>query len=132
MHPRNTTYRLITERDRPQIEALWDTTDIPKFPTSFPEIVAERDGEIIGFLAIHHNQECVLVEPMLCQGPATYWGLWHALEAIFKSIGVTNYSFRLEPHRVAHERLANSRVKKGELKSLGYYGGFFWYERAVA
>ncbi|KKK99390.1 hypothetical protein LCGC14_2633220, partial [marine sediment metagenome] len=92
MHPRNTTYRLITERDRPQIEALWDTTDIPKFPTSFPEIVAERDGEIIGFLAIHHNQECVLVEPMLCQGPATYWGLWHALEAIFKSIGVTNYS----------------------------------------
>ncbi|KKK48810.1 hypothetical protein LCGC14_3141370, partial [marine sediment metagenome] len=109
---RNTTYRFLKEEDGAAVEKLWDATDIPKFPTSFPEIVAERDSEIIGFVAIHHNQECVLVEPMLCQGPATYWGLWHALEAIFKSIGVTSYSFRLEPHRVAHERLANSRVKK--------------------
>jgi len=132
MRPTKTIYRFLEDKDRDQITKLWNATDIPKFPTSYPEIVAERDGEIIGFLAIHHNQECVLVEPMLCQGRATYWGLWHALEAIFKSIGVTNYSFRLEPHRVAHERLANSRVKKGELKSLGYYGGFFWYERAVA
>ena len=126
-----TKYRLVAERDREHIDRLWDTTDIPKFPTSYPEIVAERDGEIIGFVATRYDKSGILIEPMICQSAVVYLKLWHAMEAVLEKAGVTAYSFRVEPHRVIYEKALNKRVKRGWIKCLGYHGGFTWYQREI-
>lgn len=127
-----TRYRRMIEADRPQVDALWDATDIPKFPTIPPEIVAERDGKIIGFVALRHNNECVLIEPMLCKSMFVYRGLWHRLDEELRKVGVKGYSFRVEPHRIGHEKALWGAQARGIVKSLGYYNGFYWWERKIA
>ncbi len=131
MYPRQTIYRMMKDEDRPGVGKLWDATDIPKFPTSFPEIVAERDGKIIGFVATRYNQDCVLVEPMICPNFRVYVGLWFALEEEMKKAGVQTYSFRVEPHRIVYEKALWGAEARGIIKSLGYYGGFSWFQRST-
>ena len=113
------------------MEKLWDATDIPKFPTSFPEIVAARDKEIIGFVATHHNPDCVLVEPMICPNIRVYVRLWFALEEVLKKAGVLTYSFRVEPHRVVYEKALWGAEARGIIKHLGYYKGYTWFQRST-
>ncbi|KKL49571.1 hypothetical protein LCGC14_2314160, partial [marine sediment metagenome] len=117
--------------DREQVEKLWDATDIPKFPTSYPEIVAERNGEIIGFVAVRYDKSGVLIEPMLCPNIRVYVGLWFALEEVLKKAGVKSYCFRVEPHRVVYEKALWGAEARGIIKSLGYYKGFSWFQRSI-
>ena len=126
-----TEYRLIKDQDRKQVEKLWNATDIPRFPTSFPEIVAERYGEIIGFVAVRYDKSGVLIEPMICQNIRVYVGLWFALEAVLKKAGVKSYCFRVEPRRIVYEKALWGAEARGIIKSLGYYGGFSWFQRSI-
>ncbi len=128
-----TTYRKMLPQDRPKVEALWDTTDIPKFPTSFPEIVAERDGEIIGFVAMHHNQDQVLVEPMICPNIHVYIRLWCVLEGELKKAGVETYYFRVAPHHmVGYEHALRGAEARGIIESRGYQHGYYWFQRSIS
>jgi len=131
MRPLSTVYRLVDGNDRDKIERLWATTDIPKFPTSFPEIVAERDGEIIGFVARRHDEQGILIEPMICNSAIVYVRLVFAMEAALKASGVTTYLFRVEPHRIRFEQALKKMVKRGQVKDKGYQGGYFWFERSI-
>lgn len=112
---------------------LWDATDIPKFPTSPPEIVAERDGEIIGFVARHyHDDERILIEPMMAPNFFVYRRLWFMIEHELKRMGVHKYYFRVEPHRIVYEKALWGAEARGIIKSLGYFDGFSWFERVAA
>ena len=113
------------------MEKLWDATDIPKFPTSYPEIVAERNGEIIGFAAMRHNQHQVLVEPMLCPNFRVYVGLWLALDEELEKAGVQTYYFRVASHYVVYEHALWGAEARGIIKSLGYHAGFTWFRTKV-
>jgi len=132
MQPRDTSYRLIADYDyyAPQIEALWNATDIPKFPTVYPQIVAERDGNVIGFVARRHVKDNVVVEPVIAKSIFVYIRLIENLERVLKRAGVGFYYFRLEPQRVKHERLLR---KGGEafVTDLGYHDGYFWFRRSI-
>lgn len=122
--------RLRTEEDQDQIDALWKATDIPKFPTYFPEIVAERDGEIVGFMARRYVKDLrVLVEPMIAPDKFVYGRLRRFMEKILKSMGVLEFHFRIEPHRVEYLEALNSAAKKERVRSLGYHDGYYWFTR---
>ncbi len=127
-----TTYRKMQPLDEAKVQALWDTTDIPKFPTSYPEIVAERDGEIIGFIAVHHNQHYVLVEPMICPNGFVYIGLWRAIEEEFLKAGVDTYLFRIEPHRIVFLKALWGAQARGFIESLGDQHGYSWFKRSIS
>jgi len=131
MKPLHTTYRFAKEGDREGIDRLWATTDIPKFPTSFPEIVAERDGQIIGFVARRHDEQGIIIEPMISPNAVVYLRLWHALEAILERSGVKRYFFRIEPHRIVYEKALKRREQRGWVQHRGYHGGYDWYERVI-
>ena len=134
MKPVSTSYRLIAnyEHYAPQIEALWGATDIPKFPTVYPQVVAERDGKVIGFVARRHDEgaQVVLLEPIIAPNLIVYMRLVETIEKVMKSAGVSSYYFRLEPHRVQHEKILK---KAGEdfVTDLGHEGGFRWFRQSI-
>lgn len=133
MRPRETVYRKIQDADRHQVDKLWSTTDIPKFPTSFPEIVAERDGEIIGFVARrYHDDERILIEPMIAPNFFIYRRLWFRLEKELKTMGIRKYFFRVEPHRIVYEHALWGAEARGIIRSIGYFDGYNWFERVAA
>jgi len=66
MRPTSTRYRLATEADDDALNAL------PKgeVPRRFPTVVAERDGEIVGYLATHDRPDMILAGPLEVTLPA--------------------------------------------------------------
>ena len=134
MRPTSTSYRLIADYDyyAPQIEALWSATDIPKFPTVYPQIVAERNGKVIGFVARRHDEwaKVVLIEPMIAPNVIVFMRLAETLEKILKQAGVTSFYFRLEPHRVQYEKVLK-KAGKDFVETLGYDSGFHWFKRTI-
>ena len=60
MHPSNTMYRLATAADEPEL-LTWPEGLLPR---RFPTVIAERDGEIIGYLGTHDRDDCILAGPM--------------------------------------------------------------------
>ena len=132
MHPTATSYRLIADYDyyAPQIEALWSATDIPKFPTVYPQIVAERNGDLIGFIARRHVTDTVMVEPILAKSIFVYIRLIEHIERVLKSAGVEFYYFRVEPHRIKHEAMLKKHGN-GFVTDLGYHDGYQWFRRGI-
>ena len=132
LKPQSTSYRLIADYDyyADAIDKLWAETSIPKFPTVYPQIVAERDGKVVGFIARRHVKDNVVVEPVLAPNIFVYIRLIENLERVLKQAGVGFYYFRLEPQRVKHERLLR---KGGEafVKDLGYHDGYLWFRRSI-
>jgi len=132
MKPQSTSYRLIADYDyyAPQIEALWGETDIPTFPTVYPQIVAERNGDLIGFIARRHVTDTVMVEPILAKSIFVYIRLIEHIERVLKSAGVEFYYFRVEPHRIKHEAMLKKHGN-GFVTDLGYHDGYQWFRRGI-
>jgi len=132
MHPTATSYRLIADYDyyAPQIEALWSATDIPKFPTVYPQIVAERNGDLVGFIARRHVTDTVMVEPILAKSIFIYIRLIEHIERVLKQAGVSFYYFRVEPHRIKHEAMLKKHGN-GCVTDLGYHDGYQWFRRGI-
>jgi len=132
MHPTATSYRLIADYDyyAPQIEALWSATDIPKFPTVYPQIVAERNGDLVGFIARRNVTDTVMVEPILAKSIYVYIRLIEHIERVLKQAGVSFYYFRVEPHRIKHEAMLKKHGN-GFVTDLGYHDGYQWFRRAI-
>ena len=132
MHPTATSYRLIADYDyyAPQIEALWSATDIPKFPTVYPQIVAERNGDLVGFIARRHVSDMVMVEPILAKSIYVYIRLIEHIERVLKQAGVSFYYFRVEPHRIKHEAMLKKHGN-GFVTDLGYHDGYQWFRRGI-
>ena len=132
MKPTSTSYRLIADYDyyAPQIEALWSATDIPKFPTVYPQIVAERNGDLIGFIARRHVTDTVMVEPILANSIFVYIRLIEHIESVLRKAGVSFYYFRVEPHRIKHEAMLKKHGN-GFVTDLGYHDGYQWFRRGI-
>jgi len=130
--PTSTSYRLIADYDyyAPQIEALWSATDIPKFPTVYPQIVAERNGDLIGFIARRHVTDTVMVEPILANSIFVYIRLIEHIESVLRKAGVSFYYFRVEPHRIKHEAMLKKHGN-GFVTDLGYHDGYQWFRRGI-
>lgn len=60
MHPDSTLYRLSTPADEPSLYAMPHGLVARRFPT----IVAERDGEVIGYLGTHDDDAAIVAGPM--------------------------------------------------------------------
>ena len=132
MKPTSTSYRLIADYDyyAPQIEALWSATDIPKFPTVYPQIVAERNGDLIGFIARRHVTDTVMVEPILANSIFVYIRLIEHIESVLRKAGVSFYYFRVEPHRIKHEAMLKKHGN-GFVTDLGWHDGYQWFRRGI-
>lgn len=99
MHPDSTVYRLATPADEAEIRALPDG----QVPRAFPTVVAERDGEIIGFLGTHDRRDCILAGPLSIALPAgrargvVAWRLIQTYEFILMQVqGIDSYCFVAE------------------------------------
>lgn len=130
MKPVSTLYRLTEEQDRPQIDQLWVEARIDKFRVWWPEIVAERAGKIIGYIAVRYNKDGLLVEPTIAPNHIVLMRLIESMENVLRVAGVMFYYFRIEPQRVRYLALLQ---KHGErlATSLGAHEGLNWYKRAI-
>lgn len=127
-----THYRYMTDADEEKVDALWETTDIPKFPTVSPKIVADRDMNIIGFVARRNvDDPRILVEPMIAPNIFVYRRLWRCIESALRQEGAESMWFRVEPHRVAYEKALWGAEARGLIFFRGYHKGFFWWERPI-
>lgn len=60
MQPSATIYRIATDDDEPSLLVMPNGLVARRFPT----VVAERDGEIIGYLGTHDRHDVILAGPM--------------------------------------------------------------------
>jgi len=129
--PSSTTYRVIADYDyyADAIDKLWSETDIPKFPTVHPQIVAERDGKVIGFVARRHDKQGIIIEPMIAPTGIVWLRLVEAMERMLAAAGVRSYYFRLEPHRVKYQKMLLKHNYLAE--EVGYQDGFYWFKREM-
>lgn len=99
---------------------------------SWPTIVAERDGSIIGFLATQPRTDAIVAGPLAVRpSPGAAWTLMRlidAYEAVLRLAGVTSYRFFVERANARWTRL----VAKLGLEPLSQDDTHAWYERRVA
>lgn len=108
MHPHTTQYRLANSADEPEL-LTWPDGMLPR---RFPTIVAERDGEIIGYLGTHDRNDCIMAGPMEVRleneraKGAIALRLIEAYEIVLLHAGVEFYFYGVQngPWRDATER----------------------------
>ena len=106
MKPNGTIYRLATDKDIPVLEALVEKS-LPwtdKTPFGMPTIVAETEGEVVGFVARNPNSDGILTEPMVAPNGVIYMRLGDAYENALRLCGFTGKHYFRVPH-VAEDQL---------------------------
>lgn len=130
MIPTRTTYRLAkSPADYRRCRALQTTPDTLSFPT----VMAERDGAVIGFLATQPRRDLLVAGPLVTTltGQAAailIMRLIDAYEAVLRQAGVTLYLFSVERTNTAW------LAKVAALGATPYEQGdtLVWFKREVA
>ena len=85
----------------------------------FPTVVAERDGEVIGFLSTWPSDKAVFAGPLVVDGgknPFLFIRLVEGYENVLKAAGVKVYLHHIDKEREEHvgmmERLGFSRYRE--------------------
>lgn len=103
MIPRDTLYRLAhSPRDYGACRALM-LSQGQDATCSFPTVLAEREGKIVGFCATQPRKDAVVAGPMavskdLPRPGITIIRLGEAYENVLRHAGVKVYWFHVEPH----------------------------------
>lgn len=108
MHPTGRTrYRLATDEDQEQIRNFnQQEGDDPGWPT----VVAERDGEILGYLATHRQGDQIMAGPLAIKEGRNRGVLalriCQAYENVLKAIGIVSYRFYIHAELDTWHRMA--------------------------
>ena len=74
----------------------------PEHEISFPNIMAIKDGELVGLLATHIVDKMIIAGPLvLKRGAPRYWTLIRLIENyenVMRAAGVTRYIFAVPSH----------------------------------
>jgi hypothetical protein len=102
MRPRDTIYRLAHgQRDLRACQAIARARGITDATMGWPTVVADRQGQLLGFLATTPSKKVVQAGPMvIAPGVALpaliMMRLIEAYEVVLKRAGVTQWFFRVE------------------------------------
>lgn len=139
MHPINTHYRLAdSPTDYKACRDLFADNHgaDPTQPLRWPTVIAERDGEVIGFLATLPLEGRIMAGPLELKGGRnmiTFLRLIEAYTNVMKTAGVTQFEFFVNAHRLDNF----SKEKLGEFEDYGvkfnqtYMGNAFFTKEVV-
>ena len=100
MHPARTLYRLAhSPRDLSACHRLARDHGMDAKTFTFPTVVADREGEIVGFLATQPSKTAVVAGPLAVATPRpliTVLRLLEAYENVLKAAGVSHYYFEVD------------------------------------
>ena len=108
MNPHHTTYRLAKPGgEYNRIYALCRRAGgrIRKGDLNFPTVVAERGGEVIGFVSTKPCTEAVVAGPLVIEGgknPFVFLRLTEAYENVLRKAGVKVYLHEIDKDRPEH------------------------------
>lgn len=78
---------------------LMEREGLARSKLGWPTVVAERDGEIIGFLSTHTDGDLILAGPLVIRGgrnPFTFVRLAEAYENMLRLASIRLYFFNVE------------------------------------
>ena len=124
-----TTYRLaVGPADYKRCRALMAEFQEP-VPLSFPTVLAERDGHLIGFLATQPRKEAVVAGPLMLRerSPFVTLRLLEAYDNVMRAAGIAAYHFFV--------KAANAEWR-GQIERLGMQPWHVdddgvWYRRTL-
>src|ERR671914_1764118 len=119
MLPRETHYRLAhSPRDYARCHALLRQHG-PVVKLGWPTVLAERRGEVLGFVSTRPDQRVIVAGPLVVNGTPrpgiVVMRLADAYDRVMRKAGVTSYLFHVEP--------GNARWLE-MLRDLGAASGF--------
>lgn len=86
---------------------------------AFPTVVAERDGEVVGFVSTWNTPEAVIAGPLVIEGgknPFVFLRLAEGYENVLRAAGVKIYLHHIDKARPEHvefmERLGFTRYRE--------------------
>lgn len=127
MKPIKTTYRLAAvPSDYRAVRALSGTTERMTWPT----VVAERDGRIIGCFGTYFSDDAIVAGAMHAPHAIVGLRLIEAYERVLRLAGVRSYLFSIAVDAPASWRhtLKNSTDL---VEPLGEHNGEQWYRRKL-
>ena len=133
MKPVSTIYRLTTPRDVHVCKEIW-AANAKLFGEprnlSWPTVVAERNGKILGFMSTNAAKKFLLAGPLIigkdCHA-ITVIRLVEAYEVVLKMAKVTSYWFHVEQKNKNWIKLIHKLgVKEKEKSETG-----LWFERKL-
>ena len=123
-----TTYRLATSpRDYTRCRALMREFVEP-VALSFPTVMAERDGVLLGFLATQPRKEAVIAGPLMLRdrSPFVTLRLLEAYDNVMRAAGITAYHFY-----VRQGNAWRSQVERLGFEAWHQDEGGAWYRRTL-
>lgn len=133
MTPRDTRYRLAaSSRDYARCHALLRAQG-PDTDLTFPTVLAEREGQVVGFLSTRPSKQAIIAGPLVIDRatsrPAiTAWRLADAYEIILRRAGVTSYAFHVSAGR---PEWVSTLGRLGFEPWQAEPSGGMWYRRAL-
>lgn len=100
----------------------------PRVTLSFPTIIAERDGQVVGVLATGDSRRAVFAHRIVAETPQMFIRLAEAYEFVLLKAGVTSY---LIPADETNEKLLRALEKAGTVREYARQDGIVWFQRPV-
>lgn len=132
MKPAQTKYRLMEDGDYESVVKLLSKLHYPVMATSSPEIVAERDGEIIGFISRGPSvgiEECI-VEPIVAPSVFVYVRLIEAMENVLRAFKIPFFVFKV-PHELDKYNTFLQKVSNEIVFKYAEDDDYSWYLRRI-
>ena len=123
-----TTYRLaVGPADYKKCRALM-AEFIEPVALSFPTVMAERDGKLIGFLATQPRKEAVIAGPLMLRerSPFVTLRLLEAYDNVMRAAGITAYHFYVKNGNQWREQ-----VERLGFEAWSHDEGGAWYRRTL-
>lgn len=133
MKPAHTLYRLAhSPKDYGACHWLAAQREMPVKRLSWPTVVAERDGEVIGFLATQPRDDAIVAGPLAVgdvpRPLITIIRLIDAYENVLRAAGVSSYLFAVERDNPEWQALID---KAGEMQPHKTTEDAVWYLRRI-
>lgn len=123
---------MVGQRDKRRCRKIADAQGITD-PCSFPTVLAERDGQVLGFLATARSDKAVIAGPLVIAPEArrpviVMMRLIEAYEVVLKRAGVVSFYFHVAEANPMWRRL----VEKMGHKAYHRDDAGQWYRRKVS
>ena len=128
-----TLYRLATSaQDYRKCHALLKAEGL-SYKLSFPTVMADRDGDIVGFLSTAPRKDAVIAGPLFIRGDMRGQGfltlrLGEAYENVMRAAGIREYLAVVDP---GNERWTEALDAAG-LEPMGEHDGRLWFKRRLS